>query len=84
MLGSCYICSGEIMDLKTTVHFQWGKKVYVIDDVPTHVCQRCGEKYFDAGVYHRLERLSESHAGPLSHTTGYGIQFGESLVAAER
>jgi YgiT-type zinc finger domain-containing protein len=84
MLTSCYICSGEIIDLRTTVHFQWGKKVYVIDNVPTHVCKRCGEKYFEAGVYHRLEKLSEIHAGILSHAASYAIQFGEPLVAAER
>ena len=84
MLTSCYICRGDITARKETVTFQWGKKVLVFENVPTHICNKCGEKYFDAMVYHRLEKLSEIHVSKAKPPAGGAIQFGEPTMTAEQ
>ncbi len=83
MFRSCYICSGDVTAQTMSVNFQWAKKVIAFENVPTHMCQRCGEKYFDAKVYYQLERLSEQHYGRPGLIPDRSIQFGESRCVAE-
>jgi hypothetical protein len=35
-----------------------GQTIY-IEDVPAWVCKKCGEEYFDAPVYKRLEEIAQ-------------------------
>jgi YgiT-type zinc finger domain-containing protein len=48
----------EARVIRTPFHYR-GKTIYV-DRVPAWVCNRCGERYFDATVYKRLEVLARS------------------------
>ncbi|MCX6030632.1 MAG: YgiT-type zinc finger protein [Chloroflexi bacterium] len=54
----CEFCDGEV-DLRvvqTTFRYR-GETIYV-DSVPARVCNKCGERYFDAPVYKRLEEIA--------------------------
>jgi len=42
--------------VRAPFHYK-GETLYV-DHVPARVCGRCGEMYFDAPVYKRLERIA--------------------------
>ncbi len=55
----CEFCEGEIdyQPIRARFHFQ-GKTIYV-DNVPASVCSVCGEQYFDAPVYKRLEEIAK-------------------------
>ena len=58
MTESCYFCKGAVVHQPTTVDFWWGEDLKIIENVPAGVCTQCGEKYFDAPVYKRMERLA--------------------------
>jgi YgiT-type zinc finger domain-containing protein len=55
----CEFCDGivEARVIQARFHFK-GKTIYV-DRVPAWVCVKCGEQYFDAPVYKRLEEIAE-------------------------
>jgi YgiT-type zinc finger domain-containing protein len=38
--------------------FRYRRKTIYVDGVPAWTCSRCGEKYFDAEVYRRLEEIA--------------------------
>jgi YgiT-type zinc finger domain-containing protein len=55
----CEFCDGLIEETVTRVPFHYGKELIYVDNVPVRVCRKCGELYFDAAVYKRLERIAE-------------------------
>lgn len=56
---SCEFCDGVIEETITRVPFHYRKELIYIDNVPVKSCRKCGELYFDATVYKRLERIAE-------------------------
>jgi YgiT-type zinc finger domain-containing protein len=64
---TCEFCSGAIESrvIRARFHFK-GETIYV-DNVPAWVCTRCGERYFDAAVYKRLEDIAR-HQGQIQRT----------------
>jgi YgiT-type zinc finger domain-containing protein len=59
MTTMCYFCKGKVVEQFTSVDFWWGEDLKIIENVPTGVCQQCGEKYFEGNVYHEMERLAK-------------------------
>ena len=58
----CEYCDGETEEQIVTARFRYRGKTIYINGVPAWVCTRCGEQYFDAPVYKRLEQLAaQSH-----------------------
>jgi YgiT-type zinc finger domain-containing protein len=55
---TCEFCEGRLewRRIRAQFHFK-GETIYV-DDVPAWVCTKCGEQYFDAPVYKRLEEIA--------------------------
>ncbi len=55
----CEFCDGKVVHrtIRARFHFK-GRTIYV-DGVPAWVCNRCGEQYFDAPVYKRLEEIAK-------------------------
>jgi YgiT-type zinc finger domain-containing protein len=60
MLDKCYFCKGKVIKQQVTIDYRWGDNLFVIKDVPSGVCQQCGEKYLTSGVYKDLEQLAKS------------------------
>lgn len=54
----CEYCDGtvELRQLRVPFHFK-GSTIYV-DNVPVWVCKRCGERYFDAPVFKKMEDIA--------------------------
>ncbi len=54
----CEFCEGEVGHriIRARFHFK-GQTIYV-DNVPAWVCNKCGEQYFDAPVYKKLEKIA--------------------------
>jgi len=63
MFKKCYFCKGKVEEQRVTIDYRWGDTLVVINDVPSGVCQQCGEKYLDSSVYKDLETtaISKSH-----------------------
>ena len=55
---SCEFCDGTVEQrvIQARFHFK-GQTIYV-DRVPAWFCAKCGEQYFDAPVYKRLEEIA--------------------------
>jgi len=54
----CEFCDGTVEEKVTRVPFHYRKKLIYVDNVPVKICRKCGELYFDATVYKRLERIA--------------------------
>lgn len=55
-MNSCYFCiKGKLKKEKVDIVRYWGKELVALNDVPALVCQRCGERYFEAKVSQQIE-----------------------------
>ena len=75
MVDRCFFCKGKVTQERVNVDFRWGENLVVIEDVPTGVCQQCGEKYFDAEVYKDMEKLEKGRMKPFIRLTIDVIKF---------
>ncbi|MFY0546329.1 YgiT-type zinc finger protein [Brevibacillus sp. H7] len=48
------MCEGDLEQKLVTVERDWMGKKIIIEDVPTEVCDQCGERYFDAETTLRM------------------------------
>lgn len=62
----CDICGSKKVRLKkTTKSYGSGKKLFVIENIPTYHCSNCGESYLKSETLHELERI-KLHQGSLA------------------
>ena len=54
----CEFCEGAVEQRIVTARFHFKGRTIYVNGVPAWVCTRCGEQYFDAPVYKRLERIA--------------------------
>jgi len=68
----CEFCEGvvEQRHIRARFHFH-GQTIYV-DNVPAWVCTQCGEQYFDAPVYKRLEAIAK-HGEQIRETVCFPL-----------
>jgi YgiT-type zinc finger domain-containing protein len=59
MVDKYYFCKAKVVQQQVTIDYRWGDDLVVIRDVPAGVCEQCGEKYLESGVYKELERLGK-------------------------
>jgi YgiT-type zinc finger domain-containing protein len=55
----CEFCDGEVGQRVIQARFYYKGHTIYIDGVPAWVCAKCGEQYFDAPVYKRLEEIAK-------------------------
>jgi len=61
----CHFCGGEVVEKRITVDYRWGDDlIALIENVPTGVCNVCGERYFKAEIVKEMERLVRSSEKP--------------------
>ena len=75
----CEFCDAEVesRQIRARFHFK-GQEIY-IDHVPAWVCSRCGEQYFDAAVYKRLEEISR-HRDHIEKTISFPLAEYEMAI----
>lgn len=57
---TCVVCKiGETHPGETTLLLERGESIIIIKDVPTHICENCGEKYFDAHITRQVLQKAE-------------------------
>jgi YgiT-type zinc finger domain-containing protein len=60
MITQCVICGGKLRKTRQDFHYAWkGKRVVVIEEVPTYVCRKCGEGYFEPDVSRALDEIAQ-------------------------
>ena len=55
----CEFCEGEMEQRRVLARFRFKGQTIYVENVPAWVCPKCGEQYFDAPVYKRLERIAQ-------------------------
>lgn len=81
MLDKCYFCKAKVVEQQITIDYRWGDTLVVIKDVPAGVCQQCGEKYLESGVYKELERMAKSKSHLMGTMTIDILNFSTSAGA---
>jgi len=54
----CEFCEGGMKQRCVLARFRFKVQTIYVENVPAWVCNRCGEQYFDAPVYKRLEEIA--------------------------
>jgi YgiT-type zinc finger domain-containing protein len=55
---NCHFCRGEVLEKRVIVDYRWGDRlITIIRNVPTGVCQNCGEQYFKAEIVKEMEKI---------------------------
>jgi YgiT-type zinc finger domain-containing protein len=57
---TCEYCDGKVEHRVVQARFCFKKQTIYSEGVPTWVCVKCGEQYFDAPVYKRLEEIAKN------------------------
>jgi YgiT-type zinc finger domain-containing protein len=76
----CEFCEGAVEHrlIRARFHFM-GLTIYV-DNVPTWVCTKRHEQYFDAPVYKRLEEIAK-HRGSIKKTISFPLAEYDSVLS---
>ncbi len=59
---ACEYCDGDVRHRVTQARFHFKGRTIYVDRVPAWVCGKCGELYFDAPVYKRLEAIAKQRS----------------------
>lgn len=68
----CEFCEGKVEYHLIRARFHFKDQTIYVDNVPAWVCKRCGEQYFDAPVYRRLEEIAR-HRGSIKKTVCFPL-----------
>ena len=58
----CEFCDGKVEKRIVLARFSFKGQTIYVDHVPAWVCAKCGEQYFDAPIYKRLEKIAKHRA----------------------
>ena len=59
-MDNCFYCGAELKEEKIDIARYWGEKLIALNDVPALVCQKCGERFFEAKVSAKIdERIKQ-------------------------
>lgn len=54
-MNKCYLCGGKFKKVEVDIARYWGKDLIALNDVPALICQKCGERYFEAKVSAKID-----------------------------
>ncbi|MCI0620857.1 MAG: type II toxin-antitoxin system MqsA family antitoxin [Acidobacteria bacterium] len=58
----CEYCEGVVKAAVVRVPFHYRKETIYVDHVPVWLCGQCGEIYYEAAVYKRLEKIAANRS----------------------
>ena len=56
----CFMCKGSLSDKLTTFMVDVDKCIIIVKNVPSQVCEQCGESSYSNDVAKQLERIVNS------------------------
>ena len=76
----CEQCGSKVRAKRVTVDFRRKGKLYIFENAPIGVCQKCGERYYPGPVLERMEQLA-SHEELFAKTVRVPkFDFSEAAV----
>lgn len=67
-MRECKLCGGSVIPKRVDVQRNWRGQLLIITDVPAHMCEQCGEQYFDADVALEMDRIKKAACVPGEKT----------------
>ncbi|MBN1593936.1 MAG: YgiT-type zinc finger protein [Candidatus Coatesbacteria bacterium] len=64
--GDCIYCGGEVRERSERVDYRFHGQLFILENVPTGVCNQCGEKYFTAEIAKQMEDAVRCIEAPVS------------------
>lgn len=64
--GDCVYCGGEVTERLERIDYRFHGQLFILENVPTGVCNQCGEKYFKANIAKRMEDAVSRVDEPVS------------------
>ena len=55
-MNKCYLCGGKLKKQNVDIARYWGKNLIALNDVPSLVCSKCGERYFEAKISSKIDQ----------------------------
>ena len=55
-MDKCFTCEGVLKKEKIDTARYWGDQLIALNDVPSLICQKCGERYFEAEVSKKIDK----------------------------
>ncbi len=62
--SDCYFCGGVVEEQLISREVRWEGKLVVLENVPTGVCNQCGEKVVKPDVAHDIDLLLQGKNPP--------------------
>jgi YgiT-type zinc finger domain-containing protein len=76
----CEQCGGKVRLKRVTVDFRRKGKLFIFENTPIGVCQKCGERYYPGPVLERMEELA-SHEELITESVRVPkVDFSEAAV----
>lgn len=76
----CEFCEGTVEQRRVLARFHFKGDTIYVDHVPAWVCTRCGERYFAAPVYKRLEEIAK-HRNRIEKTICFRLADYEMVLS---
>ncbi len=76
----CEFCQGKVEQRVIRARFHYKGQTIYVDGVPAWVCTKCGEQYFDAPVYKRLEEIAR-HSDAIKKTICFPLAEYDAAAA---
>jgi len=63
---SCFFCKGGMVSKRAVFTLELDNCIIIIKDVPTEVCEKCGQKSYTDDVAARVEEITEQTRDSLT------------------
>jgi len=79
----CDFClEGRLRSRQVREYYRTGKSLVVIERVPSYVCDKCGERYYEAHVAKQMRQLAKKGARVKTRISFPLIQFQDKKISA--
>ena len=79
----CDFCSeGRLRSQQVREYYRAGKGLVVIENVPAYVCDKCGERYYEARVAKQMRQLAKKGMRNKTKISFPLVRFQESKISA--
>jgi len=62
----CFMCKGALKDGLSSFTADMGKCIVIVRNVPSYICDQCGEVSYNSETAGRLEEIVDILANPIS------------------
>lgn len=79
----CDFCSeGRLRSQQVREYYRAGKGLVVIEKVPAYLCDKCGERYYDASVAKQMRQLAKNGTRNKTKISFPLVRFQERKISA--